>query len=186
MLRPWQLLSLWTTVLWSNQLGRPKAGVPVPSQLTTRTAPADGFFMKLEHARQQMIGWSRRVRKVHICLIGSECRPIGYAFRARSAGARETGPIADHRVGISCLLRRWWNFRPKRRRTAERTEDVGQLAGVKAVQTGSVSRRIAVIEEIKKSGLADRRLFSPVAPQSTRRKRRVWSPKCSPACWRSG
>jgi hypothetical protein len=47
-----------------------------------------------------------------------------------------------------------------RRRDIERAEGIGQFAGVEAVQTGSVSGRVPMIEKVEKRWLPQRGLFS--------------------------
>ena len=102
--------------------------------------------MQFEHAGHQTLLHLRHIAETHVGLALREARPRGLALRLRHAVAGEAGPVADHRARHPRLARRLFILRPAPRRPVEGAEDVGDLAGVEAMQVGRIRRRITMVE----------------------------------------
>ena len=77
----------------------------------------------------------------------------------RGSSANEGRPIAGHSFSETLFFGRFRQLGPTGRCAIGCTENIGQLAGVEGVQTGSVRGRIPVIENLEKGMLAGGCLF---------------------------
>ncbi len=141
----------------------------------TGAATADHLLVQLVHSGKRCVADSRRVGESHVGARRTVYRPLWLFRCAGFAGSREASPVV--RPVRETTRPRWVvrRFRPERRRSFGRAEDVRQLRGVKAMQAGIGRRLIAMIEQdtdkravLARSALATSR--SAVQPYSCRRE----------------